>query len=130
MTMTNLNNLKANLLPLNANLLHQNVYKLTPQGVIQMAWELDTYESDTIRVGAMCAVCDEWCLEIIDIRKDGTVIVHDIHNFLNETYASKEYLAMVKHEAHLVELYETPKYDPELDEMFSGDSAEGFDVPF
>jgi len=110
-----------------AKLLPQDVYRLTEQGVIEMTWELDTYESDTIRVGAMCAVCDEWCLEIIDIEEDGTVIVHDVHNFLNETYASKEYLAMVKHEVHLEELYVAPMITP-LPSMVGDD---GFDnIPF
>jgi len=130
MIMTNLNNtVNANLNnESNANLLPQDVYRLTSQGVIEMTWELDTYESDTIRVGAMCAVCDEWCLEIIDIEEDGTVVVHDIHNFLNETYASTEYLAMVKHEAHLVELYVAPMITP-IPSMV--DDEEGFyPIPF
>jgi hypothetical protein len=90
------------------NLLPQNVYRLTTQGIAQVKLELDIYESDTIRVGAMCFVCDEWSIEIIDIEEDGTVVIHDIDNFLNETFASKEYLAMVKHEPHLVELIDIP----------------------
>ena len=88
------------------NILPQNVYRLTEYGVAVLAKELAYYQNDKVRVGALSAICDEWCIEVLDFEQNGTVVVLDVHNFLNENFACEHYLKMVKHEEHAVGVYQ------------------------
>tara|TARA_R110001592_G_scaffold61211_1_gene186409 strand:+ start:2232 stop:2714 length:483 start_codon:yes stop_codon:yes gene_type:complete len=86
------------------NILPQNVYRLTEYGVAVLAQELAHYQDDKVRVGALSAICDEWCIQVLKLEQDGTVIVLDVHNFLNENFICEHYSAMVKHEEHAVDM--------------------------
>lgn len=109
-----------------ADLLPQDVYRLTEAGINQAKFEIDTYEQGRFEVGTLFAVCDEWCLEIVDIKADGTVIVHDIHNFLNENFATTMYMDMVVQEPHKLARMPQKKYAP----LPSNDDNSNMNVPF
>ena len=109
------------------NMLPQDVYRLTAYGKNELAYELAHYQMGSIiEVGAMSAILDEWCVEVLAIEEDGTVIIHDTHNFLNENFICSHYASMVKHEAHYCFKHEVPEVAP----LVISEDEPNMDVPF